>query len=98
MLGVIILLKDDLARIQAIVSNRLPELILQNSLIAFFRQRTVYPTHEACSLGCHAAPNHQRTSTMFYRLLDMVRLAALSVTDPAPGTSIRAETVDFSFI
>src|SRR5215813_958429 len=61
-LGIIVLLKNDFAPIQAIVLQCLEEFVLEDIHIERSVHSSVDPARIANSLGCHTAPDHQRTS------------------------------------
>ena len=98
MLWALVQLENDLIRIEAVVLNSLLQFVLQNLQVDILGHCAVYSAHETGSLGCHAAPNHQRSPTVLYRLLDMVRLKLLTFGDPGPGASIGTETIDLGLI
>src|SRR3954465_7619901 len=73
-LGVIILLEDEVAGVEVIVFQSLEDMILRNLSIELCIHLAFYPAHQTHTSSCHAAPNHNIPSTKSNGLQYMLRL------------------------
>src|SRR5947207_12372419 len=86
--GVPVLLENDPIGVHVIPFNRSNHLIFQDLLVQMLIHYALNSTHKSRPMGSHTAPDHDRTSAMLDRLLDMARLSALSVAHPTPRAPI----------
>src|SRR5262249_41852036 len=98
MLRIIVLLKHDTTWIQAVTLYGPPQIVFRNGSTQMLIHSNFYFAHESRTGPSHAPPDHQRTTTMLYCLLHLVRLGGFCVAFPKPGTAIQSKMINFSFI
>src|SRR5262245_50250053 len=61
--GIVVLLEDNFAHVQLVVSKRFKKLVIEDLSIKLRIHRTIDATRTADAFGCHAAPKHKASTT-----------------------------------
>ena len=88
--------EDDHARVQLIILEGSEEFVTGDMRVRLCIHTSVDLACVANSLGRHASPNHQTSTSKLDRALNMLRCEPICRYFPHPLAPIRAQTIDIS--